>query len=868
MVEVVRAIAEFSVRRWGLILTLHLLSLVAVLGWVGRVLSREAIEAARTVDPAATVRDLTEPGPARYAAADAVLLRLFDNAPAYTMGEGSSELAWYSSFKAEWPPPDEMFLVDVRPPNGAPVPEQLERLRAFERGLYRARHPDVSGVFWAGSVPGLPMTALASGEPGLLARVPEVLARDPSAVLTWSANPRPAWGLYAFVNPSIGDSDLRRLDVEAHLSELAARTFGEGALDDRPNPEQWRVVVLGTGSATGAMLHAVAESITVDFVIVNVVILGLLLMIFRNPRTVAIAIVCILQGEALTILAMLGWRGGVPEGDSLASRAASPFDWITANLGSSVFLMGIAGSVHLMHTYLLARQRGDDAPTAVMDALQKEFKPYFWTMFTTWVSLLGLSETSAVASVCRYGRFAAVGLAVGMLCNLTLLPALLARFDRKADHVVHGHRLAELVTRASAWAWRNPGLTLTLAAVATILGTWATITQARFDGNILEYFPHGLESRIAERADRIEERWGVIPYYVELRRPDGQSWLAPDHVRDLAAFTDGLRTDAALNEVAPTRAALSLADAARGACVSDAEQVTCDAGWPATDELSDVVLGTPLGVLFTPNDRSEPGDRTRVLVVTDPLWASVHTRLETALSRIAASTLPGLVDAKGEPKCISGLTAPHGTPTLGNTGMFVLFGAGAESRDPCVPSIKMQGQIRNWMSMELSILDGYVRSLIFSIAPNVAVLIFIFRRRNLSLLSVLPNLTPFMVAIGFVGLLTPAIPSPAAFAVTIAAGVIADDTTFYLMHLRDRLVDGHAELATIREMVREAAIPVVATNLALMLGFATLLRADLRPVAYLGALIALTVGVGLLCDLLLLPAALGLLKRLNIRVDA
>ena len=864
-----------SVRKPWRMIALHVVLLLALTALVIGLLVKETVGVAQEKNKDLTLATLVDaPLPIREHVANRMLLRIFDNAPPYTVGEGFDELAWYRQFQQDWPPPDEVFLLDVRPPAALGASDQLRRMKRLVSALRDAEVPYINGLYWAGTVSGRPAEILDQADPSTadLEAVHRVIERDPSAALAYYGKPDgTSWAVYAFVDPTIDHSDLARLGIETRLTDVVQGALGADAIRMTPSPDGWTAIVAGTGSATGAMLNAVTNVVTKDFLIVNLVILVLCLAVFRNPRTVAIAVTCILQGETLTVLPMLAWRGAPTDPTAeatLLNSSGSPFDWITANLASSIFLMGIAGSVHLIHTYLLHREDGKAVEPSIIEAIGSEARPYFWTLITTCMSLVAMAETSTVASVTRYGRFATIGLLFGLLTNFTLLPALLVVFDRPQPSGRHGVLISRVVTYLTDWSWRNPIVVLSLGFLLTVGGCWATIFHTRFDGNIIEYFPPGLSSHMAERAATVAKRWGIVPYFVELRRPDGESWLARDHVEELDRFGEMLRSDPQLNAISPTRTALTLADAARGVCTTTPDQIHCEEGLPVAEDLDLAVPGTPLGIMFTPLDRSEPGDRTRALVLTDPFWASRGPQLETELSRLAAASLPGLMGPDGAPRCLVGLSAPQGRPTLSNTGILALAEEWLRPRSACVPSVRLQGMIHDWYAMEGAILSGYSRSLILSIIPNILVLAFLFRRRTLFLLSVLPNLTPCFVAVGVIGLLTPAIPSPAAFSVSIATGIIADDTMFYLTHLRSHLAEGKPIRVILMQLVREASVPVVATNLALVAGFATLVGADLRPVAYLGGLLSLTIFVAMLCDIFLLPAALSIVERYNVRIEA
>lgn len=137
----------------------------------------------------------------------------------------------------------------------------------------------------------------------------------------------------------------------------------------------------------------------------------------------------------------------------------------------------------------------------------------------------------------------------------------------------------------------------------------------------------------------------------------------------------------------------------------------------------------------------------------------------------------------------------------------------------------------------------------------------LFRSPRLVLLALLPNLVPLAATLGVMGLLGIELKIASSIVFTIVFGIAVDDTVHVLARYHEERRAGLAP--------REAALRTVATSgralllmaLVLTCGFAALLLSAFAPSRVLGLLMAVTVGAGVVADLVLLPALLVLGDR-------
>lgn len=150
----------------------------------------------------------------------------------------------------------------------------------------------------------------------------------------------------------------------------------------------------------------------------------------------------------------------------------------------------------------------------------------------------------------------------------------------------------------------------------------------------------------------------------------------------------------------------------------------------------------------------------------------------------------------------------------------------------------------------MGITYGMVKGLLVALALIVATMAMMLRSLPLGLLAAVPNVMPILVCGGALGWSGIPLAMGTSLVGCVALGLAVDDTAHVLGHLRDR--------GTLEETYVMVSRPLVLTTVALGAGFSTLLLSAFESVAMLGAGVAITLFVALLCDLFLLPSLLVL----------
>jgi predicted RND superfamily exporter protein len=159
-------------------------------------------------------------------------------------------------------------------------------------------------------------------------------------------------------------------------------------------------------------------------------------------------------------------------------------------------------------------------------------------------------------------------------------------------------------------------------------------------------------------------------------------------------------------------------------------------------------------------------------------------------------------------------------------------------------------------------LDSVIRDLAGSLAL-ASILIFglmsvLLRSARVGLVASLPNLTPLVLTLGYMGLRGYPLNTSNAIVFTISLGIAVDDSVHFLVRAYEEFSAGR----TVDEAIRAAMIgtgrAMVMTTIVLVCGLSALYLSDFVPNRRFAELTSLTMVSALIGDLLLLPACLKL----------
>jgi predicted RND superfamily exporter protein len=162
------------------------------------------------------------------------------------------------------------------------------------------------------------------------------------------------------------------------------------------------------------------------------------------------------------------------------------------------------------------------------------------------------------------------------------------------------------------------------------------------------------------------------------------------------------------------------------------------------------------------------------------------------------------------------------------------------------------------------LLGNLYESLLIAIVLIALVGMVLFRSIPIILLSKLPCLIPLVVTAGIMGYAGIAFKPSTILIFSIAFGLASDGTVYFLTSYRRQLQTGLEPVRAISAAIHETGISLIYTALILAGGFGVFAASSFGGTAALGVLVATTVLMACLTNLILLPALLLTLKRYRV----
>ncbi len=155
------------------------------------------------------------------------------------------------------------------------------------------------------------------------------------------------------------------------------------------------------------------------------------------------------------------------------------------------------------------------------------------------------------------------------------------------------------------------------------------------------------------------------------------------------------------------------------------------------------------------------------------------------------------------------------------------------------------------------IVHGLLESLSLTVSVVFILLLLIFKNLKIAIIGLVPNLLPLVSVFGLLGFYSSELDFGSCLVASAALGIAVDNTFHFLLCWRKKKMELHSSNAASRSTIRLTAYPFSITSLSLIGAFSMMILAHSLPVAHFGMLLAVTLLVGLVADLVVLPVLLA-----------
>ena len=155
------------------------------------------------------------------------------------------------------------------------------------------------------------------------------------------------------------------------------------------------------------------------------------------------------------------------------------------------------------------------------------------------------------------------------------------------------------------------------------------------------------------------------------------------------------------------------------------------------------------------------------------------------------------------------------------------------------------------------LINNLILSLSLAILLIAFFMAYLFRSLKMILISLIPNLLPLIITAGVMGFSGIPLKPSTILVFSIAFGISVDDTIHFLAKYRQELIaNGWKIKEAVFEALRETGISMFYTSVVLFFGFSVFLSSNFGGTQALGGLVAVTLLMAMLANLILLPSLL------------
>ena len=545
---------------------------------------------------------------------------------------------------------------------------------------------------------------------------------------------------------------------------------------------------------SNSFFEASVQDLSTLVPLMYVILLVTALLFLRSFWGMLITFVIIVLSSS-TAMGLSGWLG-------------IPITPPSSSAPTVIMTLAVADSIHLLVTLFQSMRSGMNKKEAMTESIRINLGPVFLTSLTTAIGLLALN-LSDVRPFNDLGNISTIGVTAAFVYTVVLVPALVAIFPIRSGKPVGESsrpivKLGELVIER-----RRPLLWL---GGALIVFLSLTVSRNELNDEFVKYFDESFAFRTD--TDFVSENLsGIYTMEYSLSSGEESGISKPDYLEDVEAFANWARAQPNVEHV------FSITDTFKRL---NKNMHGDDPEWyklPSERNLAAQYLllyemSLPYGLDLNDTINIEKSS-TRLIVTSENVTAVRMRELQAQSETWLRANTPETM-----------WTIPASTN--------LMFSHISE---------------RNIKS---SILGAFIALGLIAIILGIA-----FRSVKFGLISIIPNLAPALMAFGIWGIAVGRIDVGNAVVLTMALGIIVDDSVHFLSkYLRARREGGLSPEEAVRYAFSTVGAALVVTSFILVAGFGVLTLSPFGLNAGMGMLTAIVLLVALGADLLFLPPLL------------
>ena len=488
------------------------------------------------------------------------------------------------------------------------------------------------------------------------------------------------------------------------------------------------------------------------------------------------------------------------------------FNVLSSALGGLIIAVGIADSIHLLADYYQELMKGYSPDKAAKISVRQLLIPCLFTSATTSAGMLSLL-VSDLKPVREFGWLAAFSVTVAFVISFTFVPVVLQLAKPPSPRFIEKQRMGPLsrILLILGSPTRKSSAIVLIIALVLVLGGIVALQWLKVGSNPMNYFHKG--DPVRTQTEIIDEALGgsvTIEFLVKTKK---EGLKEPDILKRIDRLERWLDTQDGISKT------LSIVDSLK--------------------EMNRVFHGGENENYIVPETRPMIAQYYLLMEGEDDFDSYVQENYSVGriTSRILSTKSEEL--SKGIPILEEKLKRDFGNEDI---------------------SIIATGLLKLMATMESYLLRGQIKSILLAFCVITLMMLILLRSFRLALFSMIPNLTPILMGIGFMALAGISLDVGTVMIGSIALGLVVDDSVHFLVRLKRFTKEGSSLDKSIEGTMQETGRPIVVTSIVLAAGFSVLMLGSFAPNYFFGMVSAIVILTALIFDLVVLPAALKIIQ--------
>lgn len=539
------------------------------------------------------------------------------------------------------------------------------------------------------------------------------------------------------------------------------------------------------------------QNLTPPIMLITLVALYAMFRSIRKTLLIAVAI-------GVSVLWTLG----------LYAALGFSFNVLTSMLTPLVVVLAIADDVHIVQHFDHELRVSGSKEQAFRSSISHLFAPLLGASGTTALGMLSLA-TSDVVAVQTFGIGAAVGIMVDFVLSLAFVPALLTFVRPDPTPPPQETWFIGPLRRVGAFAYTRPVPVLIVMAIVAVV-TGFGITRLRVDTNHINFF--AANHPLTRSASVIDQQIGGIYSFNVLLEGE------PESLRTPAALARIDQLSRALESLPHVRKVVSVADYVK--------------------RVHQQLNGGDRAASFVPESAEAIAQELFVFGLSD------EGRVE--LERVVASDY-----SRAQ---ISVKLASMSSDLLFNQiNEAERLANAAFAGSGITPTVTGAGRI--FATLDHYLVTSQISSFGTAFVTVFAVIFIVFRSARFGVLGIVANIFPVLVVFGLMGWMDISLNVATVMVASVTLGIVDDDTIHFIGRYRREVAGGLSTFDAVQTAAMHEGRAALTTTIINALGYTVLMMSEYRPTAWFGSLLALSMVVAFIAEVLLVPAIIALLPR-------